>query len=203
MNKTIIHDALILFLITLIAGLALGAANSVTAGPIAEAEQKEKEETYEAVFTEASEFVQVDGVEDLIAQNEADLAQQGLGNVTINDALVAKDSSGQELGYVVLATSADGYKGDIEVAVGITTDKKVTGIGFVSIDETPGLGMKAKDPEFKDQFAGKDADTLELVKTDPTADNQIKAISGATYSSSATTAAVNAAIFFANSMLLK
>jgi electron transport complex protein RnfG len=203
MNKSIVHDALVLFLITLIAGLALGAANAVTSGPIAQAEEKEKEETYQSVFTDASEFTEVDGLDDLIAQTEAGLAEQGFGNVTVNNALVAKDASGKELGYVVVATSGDGYKGDIEVAVGITEDKKITGIGFVSIDETPGLGMKAKDPEFKDQFNDKDADTLELVKTDPTADNQIKAISGATYSSRATTAAVNTAVYFANNALLK
>ena len=63
--------------------------------------------------------------------------------------------------------------------------------------------MKAKDPEFKDQFNDKAADTLELVKTDPSADNQIKAISGATFSSKATTAAVNTAVYFANNALLK
>lgn len=203
MNKKIIHDALILFLITLIAGLALGAANAATSGPIAEAEQKEKEETYHAVYADAASFEQVADVDSLIASVESGLAEQGFGNVTIDDAFTAKDASGKDLGWVVVATSGDGYKGDIEVAVGVTADKQITGIGFVSIDETPGLGMKAKDPEFKDQFNGKAADTLELVKTDPSADNQIKAISGATYSSRATTNAVNAAIYFANNALAK
>ena len=82
-------------------------------------------------------------------------------------------------------------------ATGITTEGNITGIGFLSIDETPGLGMKAKEPAFKDQFSGKPAATFSVSKTGATSDDQVNAISGATFSSSATTNAVNAAVYFA------
>ena len=59
-----------------------------------------------------------------------------------------------------------------------------------------GLGMKAKEPDFKDQFNGMKAQKLEVTKTDATADNQVQAISGATYTSKAVTGATNAAIYF-------
>ena len=40
------------------------------------------------------------------------------------------------------------------------------------------------------------AQKLEVTKTDATADNQVQAISGATYTSKAVTGATNAAIYF-------
>ena len=61
--------------------------------------------------------------------------------------------------------------------------------------------MKAKEPEFKGQYSGKAAEKLNVVKTAPTGDDQIQAISGATYSSNATTGAVNAAVYFAENCI--
>ena len=57
-------------------------------------------------------------------------------------------------------------------------------------------GAAHSEPEFKGQFTGKAAQTLEVTKTAPSADNQIQAISGATYTSNAVTGAANAAIYF-------
>lgn len=94
------------------------------------------------------------------------------------------------------ASSNDGYNGLVQISAGITAEGTLTGIGFLSISETPGLGMKASEPEFKGQFTGKAAQTLEVTKTAPSADNQIQAISGATYTSNAVTGAANAAIYF-------
>ena len=73
----------------------------------------------------------------------------------------------------------------------------------MSISETPGLGMKAEEPEFKGQFTGKQAQTLEVTKTAPSSDNQIQAISGATYTSKAVTGAANAAIYFVENCIGK
>ena len=56
--------------------------------------------------------------------------------------------------------------------------------------------MNGQEPEFKDQFSGKAAQTFEVTKTGAMADNQINAISGATVTSSAVTGAVNAAVYF-------
>ena len=80
--------------------------------------------------------------------------------------------------------------------MGITNEGALTGIGFLTLAETPGLGMKADEPDFKGQFTGKTADIFEVTKTAPSADNQIQAISGATFTSSAVTGAANAAVYF-------
>ncbi len=201
MNKGIIRDTVILFIITLIAGICLGGVHEITAEPIRQAKIAAATATYQEVFPEAASFEDVADAEERIANAAADISAQSFGNVSVNDVKIAKDASGNDIGYLVMATSKDGYKGDIQVAVGVDNDSNITNIGFLSIDETPGLGMKAKDPEFKGQFSGKAAGKLNVVKTNPTKDDQILAISGATYSSNATTGAVNAAVYFAENCM--
>ena len=62
--------------------------------------------------------------------------------------------------------------------------------------------MKAKEPEFKDQFVGKStAETYEVTKTTASSDKQVQAISGATITSSAVTGALNAAVYFVNNCI--
>ena len=55
---------------------------------------------------------------------------------------------GSEAGYVITVTDKDGYGGDIQITVGIMSDGTVNGISFLSISETAGLGMRAKEPSF-------------------------------------------------------
>ena len=82
-------------------------------------------------------------------------------------------------------TAAQGFAGP--VAVTLTLDDSLTiqsiEIGDDQFAETDGLGAKAKDAEFTDQFAG---------KTLPLKDGDIDAISGATITTNAVLDAVNA-----------
>ena len=188
MNK-ILKNTLILTAITLIAGLGLGLVHEITLNPIAQAQEKAKKEAWQAVFPDAKldEFKETD-----VDQKAAKQAISDLGvNATIDEVCTVGDT-----GYVITTTDKDGYGGDIQVSVGIQSDGTVTGVSFLSLSETAGLGMKAKEPAFKDQFNGMKAQKLEVTKTDATADNQIQAISGATYTSKAVTGATNAAIYF-------
>ena len=90
----------------------------------------------------------------------------------------------------------------MQISVGVTSDGALTGVGFLTLSETPGLGMKAQEPEFKNQFPGKSiADVFEVTKTTASADNQVQAISGATITSSAVTGALNAAAYFVNNCI--
>ena len=73
----------------------------------------------------------------------------------------------------------------------------------MEINDTPGLGLKAKEPEFKSQFAGKKAEALSVTKSGSGSDNEIAAISGATITSSATTNAVNAALYYLHNCIGK
>ena len=54
--KGIIKDCLILFIITLIAGAALGVVYDITKAPIAAQEAKKKVEAQQGVFAEADTF---------------------------------------------------------------------------------------------------------------------------------------------------
>lgn len=190
-------DAVILFAITLIAGLCLGGVYGITKEPIAKAEAAAKIAAYKEVLPEASDFVE-DGMAEKIAASAEDLMGQGFGNVYIDSAAQAVDASGAAVGYVVSSTSKDGFGGEVKLSVGINGEGKVTGIAFLSLAETPGLGMNATGDEFKGQFAGKNAETLAVTKAGAPAENEIQAMSGATITSEAVTNAVNAAIYFVN-----
>ena len=194
--KGILKDAAILFVITLVAGLCLGAVHEVTLDPIAKAQEAAATKTYKEVFPEAAKFEQTDELTAAVAASADEILAQGFGNVSVDDAQVAEAEDGSVLGYLITASSTEGYNGLVQISVGITSEGNLTGLGFLSISETPGLGMKAKEPDFKDQFNGMKAQKLEVTKTDATADNQVQAISGATYTSKAVTGATNAAIYF-------
>ena len=58
----------------------------------------------------------------------------------------------------------DGFGGDIEIIIGINLQKVITGVEILSIDETVGLGMNAKNEEFRNQYVGKKVDHFQVVK---------------------------------------
>ena len=76
----------------------------------------------------------------------------------------------------------------------------VTGVEILSISETAGLGMRAAEEEFKGQFRNKAVDQFAVTKAGASAENEIDAISGATFTSSAVTNGVNAGICFYQSL---
>ena len=71
--------------------------------------------------------------------------------------------------------------------VGISKDGKITGVEIGNHSETPGLGSKATEPMFKNQYVDKD--------------NEISAMSGATITSNGVTSGVNAAMKIYNEKL--
>ena len=54
--KKIVKDALILFAITLVAGILLGIVYQITLDPIAKANENAKQKAYKEVLTEADSF---------------------------------------------------------------------------------------------------------------------------------------------------
>lgn len=188
-------DAMILFAITLIAGFCLGGVYQITKDPIAKANEAAKIAAYQEVLPEAANFDDT-GMEEKIAASADELMNQGYGNVYIDSAAVALDASGANVGYVVSSTSKDGYGGEVKISVGIDSEGTVTGIAFLSLSETPGLGMNAQNDSFKGQFAGKNAEKLTVTKSGSAGEEEIQAMSGATVTSEAVTNAVNAAIYF-------
>ena len=94
MNK-MVHDALILTLITLVSGCALGVAHEVTEKPIENAQAEATKKAYQEVMPEGKTFTEVKGFDSDQATSIAKKA--GFTNDTINDALVAKNASGKEI----------------------------------------------------------------------------------------------------------
>lgn len=194
-------DALILFAITLISGICLGAVYGVTKEPIERANMAASLATYKEVYADAADFKFDQELQDAAEAATEELAGQNLGNVEMNVALNAVDASGAVIGHMFSATSKDGYGGAIKISVGVTNDGVITGLGYIEIAETPGLGMNATEPKFKDQFKGKSGGPLVVTKGGASADNEIDALSGATITSSAVTNAVNAILYFANNCI--
>lgn len=185
MNK-IIKNTVILTLITLIAGICLGAVYEITKEPIAQAQDAAKKEAWQQVFPDAdvNDFELVD-----VDQKAADKAIKDLGvKATIDEVCTV----GEE-GYVVTATDKEGYGGDIKITVGITADGTINGISILSISETAGLGLRATEPAFYEQYQGKQAEKF-VVSKDGGDGEPIDALSGATITSRAVTGAVNAAL---------
>lgn len=197
MNKAgFMKDAVILCAITLIAGCLLGGAFQVTKEPIAQAIIAANNRAYKSVFNDAEAFKSDDTLTAAIPGCNADLAGKDYGSVEVEKVLKAVDAKGNELGYVINSLSNDSYGGVLKLSVGLKDDGTITGIAFLEITDTPGLGLKAKDPAFKDQFTGRKAESLTVIKTGGGDDTQINAISGATITSKATTNAVNAALYY-------
>lgn len=191
MKSSIIKDTIAITAITLVAGLALGVVQDITAEPIAKQEAKAKEEAYKAVFADADSFEVVSAEDESL---EAYLDENGYGAQTINETMLAKDASGNEIGYAFTVTTSEGYGGDIKFAMGIKEDGTLNGISILSISETAGLGMRATTDEFKNQFKDKNVEKFEYTKTGASADNQIDALSGATITTNAMTNGVNAGL---------
>ncbi len=192
-------DALILFAITLVSGIALGGVYEVTKGPIEQATIEANNRTYREVFTEAQSFEEMTDA-DLEGCN-VQLATTDLGNVAVESVLAAKDASGADIGYVINSYSNDSYGGKVAVSVGLTEDGTITAVGIRETSDTPGLGLKAKDAPFKDQYNGKNAEKLTVTKGGNAGDTEINSISGATITSNAVTNAVNAALYYKHNFI--
>lgn len=192
MNK-ILKNTLILTMITLIAGLGLGLVYEVTKEPIAQAQDAAKKEAWQAVFPDAS-------LDDFEPEDvDAKVADKVIKDLGIKGSIDEVCSvNGGEDGYVVTTTDGEGYGGNIQVTVGITSDGTVNGVSILSISETAGLGMKATEPAFYEQYVGKQAEKFAVSK-DGGDGEPIDALSGATITSRAVTGAVNAALgYFQN-----
>ncbi|GAA0697990.1 RnfABCDGE type electron transport complex subunit G [Paraclostridium ghonii] len=175
--KDIFRLGSILFLICAIASLMLSLTNNITEPVIEQRNIQANNESRQEVLKGAEEFKEVTNVKgDLIEE-----VYQG-------------EKGGEVVGYTI-KTTPKGYGGKVEVMVGISNDGKISGVKVGNHSETPGLGSKAADPLFKDQYNGKSVETpLNVVKGNASNESDIVAISGATITSKAVTAGVNAAM---------
>ncbi len=176
--KEVLVPTVSLFLIAAICTAILAFTNSITAPKIEENNLRAEIESRQLVFVDATSFSEsktTDGV----------------------SYVEAFDKDKNIIGYV-FTTSAKGYGSDIKIMTGIDKSGKVLGMEILSIEETAGLGMKAKDKSFIAQFIGTNG-KLSVVKNNA-GENEIQALTGATITSNAVTKAVNTAVDAFNSL---
>ena len=111
---------------------------------------------------------------------------KGLTREDLGDGVSAvHNAEGQLIGFSVEAKSG-GFGGDVEVMVGYDAlTGEVIGVRVIAHSETPGLGAKAAEDSFLSQYKDQSGEIV--------LGEDVDAISGATISSKAVTAAVNTA----------
>ena len=103
MNK-ILKNTVILTIITLVSGVALGGVYQITKEPIAKAQEEAKQEAYQQVFEDADTFevLKVD------AQEAADaVASAGVDDGAVIDEAVEAIQGGETIGYVITSTDTE------------------------------------------------------------------------------------------------
>lgn len=161
--KEKIKPTLVLTVICVIASVLLVFAYELTKDKIAEQKEKNFNSSVQLLFGDV----------------DSRLLDTTFGSDKIEAIAVTSDDR------TAVQVIADGYsKEGINILVGIDENGAVSGIEFVSLGETPGLGSKVRDEaDFRTQFIG---------MTEPSSD--VDAISGATFSSNGMKDAVNAAL---------
>ncbi len=167
-----------LFLICAIVTGLLAFVNAVTEPIILDNNQKNFEAAMAEVLPNAGTFEEID-ISSFAPSKSGVIAESAY-----------QSKSG---GYVVSTICSEGYGGDISVMVGVYPDGSICQVQIMSMSETPGLGAKATNPEFTDQYKMLTED-ISVIKNAKPEGNQIAAISGATVTSKAVTKAVNTAL---------
>ncbi len=199
MRETI-KNALILCAITLIAGLLLGGVYELTKKPRQEQEEKTVKAAYTYIFEKADSFEEIEFDDEEIVKL---LENKGITqkNVVIDKCVKALNENKEEIGCIISVTSKEGYGGNISFLVGVNTEKNIEGISILSINETAGLGLEAKNEKFLAQYIGKGRTEFVVNESDITKGNNIDAMSGATITTNAITKGVNCALSVANYIL--
>lgn len=188
-NNSIQRLGGILCIITLIVALLLAGVNAMTADVIKQNEINTLNTALKKIFPDAKEFPEVQ-------ISDADKAEKGITN-----AYTATDAGGKAIGMAV-KVGPSGFGGAINMIVGVDPEGKVIQAEILSLSETPGLGTKAKEPKFIDQYVGKSGE-LSVVKSGTPGKTEILALTGATITSKAVTNGINSAVAFATANLKK
>lgn len=182
--KETINLAIRLFLITAASAIILAFANQTTEPLILQKQQEDYQNSLKVAYADADEFKALD-------ENKLKEIQSQDDNV--QDVQIALKGN-EPIGYVVKSEGDGGYSGSITTVVAISQDKKIVGYTVLQSQETSGIGTRIEDPEFTDSLIGKSAAQDVQAVSSPAAENEIQALSGATYSTTAATNAINSAI---------
>ena len=126
----IIKMAVLLMIICAVVSAVLGAVNMVTAPVIADIAAAKTTAAYNEVLPSAAGYEAVDYTD---------------ANVTA----VAKCAEG-----TVVEVSISGSQSMLALAIGVDNDGVITGVSVIDHGETPGLGAKSTEAEWRAQFVG-------------------------------------------------
>ncbi len=169
-ESTFTNMVVTLFVVAIVAALALGTIYVVTKAPIALAKKKKQEAAIKAVLPAFDNLKKV-------MVPDADGNDSLLLNVATN--------KGEPVGVAINSYTEKGFGGRIEVMVGLLSNGTIYNTSILSTKETPGLGSKLdkKKSNFPNQFKGKNPASFKLkVKKDG---GDVDAITAATISSRA------------------
>lgn len=169
LKSTLPNMAIVLTSIALIAGLALGYVNGITAGPIEQIKAKQLS----------------DGIKAVLAADEVVVETP---DTLENGAIIYQTDKG----VAVQATDPNGFGGKLSVLVGFNEEGLIQGYQVLETSETPGLGAKAGEWFQKGQkgdIIGKQAGNLTVSKDG----GEVDAITASTITSRAFLRCVNAA----------
>jgi H+/Na+-translocating ferredoxin:NAD+ oxidoreductase subunit G len=198
MKNNVVRLGVILCLISAMAGGVLAFSNNIT---------KDKIDLAEQIASSGPEVAQavIPGSVSFELSDDKELVDKiKVANQKFVELRICKDASGNELGYGIRTLSTvPGYGGDVEIFLGVTNDGEIAGMKVVAHAETVGLGAKIAEPKYQSQFIGKGTESeIKVTKSNPK-DDEIVALSGATFSSRSITSAVNNAMDIYNQFLKK
>ena len=112
------------------------------------------------------------------------------GTDLVRRVFAGKDETGKTIGYV-LEIAPRGFGGEIMATLGLSPDGRIMNVAINKLDqhETPGLGARIVNPEFRESFQGKSGDALKLKKDG----GEIDALTSATISSRAVSGGIHEA----------
>lgn len=165
--KQILRLTLILLIITGITALLLAGVNALTADRIAENEKKATEQSLASIFGEAK-------YTDITPEDTSDIGP---------DVKTIFETDGGDFGVLV---APQGFKEEIQMAVGISANGEIIGVSVISSKETSGIGSKAANDEYVKRYAG--------LSGQLTLGTDVDAVSGATISSKAILKGINEAL---------
>ncbi len=179
--RDIIRLITVLTLICIAAALSLAKVYEFTKGPIAEQRRQAKLKAINAVLPEHDNLPDQNTLQFEMGGGKSRIVYMGFTGDRLN-------------GLAFEVRSGEGYGGEIVAMLGLNLNGEISGVELVKLAETPGLGAKIVDLEFRSQFLGKSLENTKfMLKKDG---GDIDQVTGATISPRAIVNAIKEGLEF-------
>ena len=187
-KKNLVYPVVFMLVLTAVLTAILAFINDATLSQVQFNEEIELKQKILYVFNLLPENASPDEIDTLF--NEKVTSED------YEDTLLYSLSENGEVTAYAVPFSGPGLWGSINGYVGISSDlETILGVEFIKQEETPGLGGRIGEAEYKDQYRDlniADASTSELFINRPASGGNVDAIAGATQTSTFVTNMLNA-----------